>query len=351
METCWLYETLPNDAVRCLACAHACRIGLGQTGVCGVRQNVGGKLRLLVYGRASAVAVDPMEKKPLFHVLPGSEILSVGTLGCNFGCAFCQNWDISQATKKHTSQYRAENYARQVEQLERFGKKISPEELVDYAVTRKIPAISFTYNEPTVFFEYAYDAMKLARHHNLKTVFVSNGYQSDVAVEKLRGVLDAINIDLKSMKPDFYLKTCKARLQPVLDNIRRFNDLGVWVEITTLLIPGRNDSDAEVQAAAEFIASVNPKIPWHLTAFHPDYLMRDAPATPIATMQKAYQIAKDAGLKYVYLGNVSDPKMENTYCENCETLLILRQGYDVRCERLTNGACAACGQTIPGLWQ
>lgn len=351
MKTCFLYETLPDDVVRCTACAHHCVIGLGQTGICGVRQNVGGKLQLLVYGRASAVAVDPIEKKPLFHVLPGSEILSIGTLGCNFGCTFCQNWDISQATLDLRRQYQAGTYATKLEKLERFGKKVSPEELVDYAVTKKIPALAFTYNEPTVFFEYAYDAMKLAKNHNLKTVFVSNGYQSSVAVEKLRGLLDAINIDLKSMNPDFYRKTCKAKLQPVLDNIRRFNAAGVWVELTTLLIPGRNDADAEVLAAAEFIASVDPKIPWHLTAFHPDFQMHDAQATPLQTLQKSYQIAKDAGLKYVYVGNIPDPKLENTYCENCTTLLVRRQGYDVTIERLANGMCLACGQKIPGLWQ
>jgi len=351
MKTCLLYETLPNDSVRCTACAHHCVIGLEQTGLCGVRQNAGGKLQLLVYGHASAVAVDPIEKKPLFHVLPGSEILSIGTLGCNFGCAFCQNWDISQTTKDLRRQYQGGTYAAKLEKLERFGKTISPEQLVDYAVTRKIPALAFTYNEPTVFFEYAYDTMMLAKHHNLKTVFVSNGYQSDAAVEKLRGVLDAINIDLKSMSPEFYRKTCKAKLQPVLDNIRRFDALGIWVEITTLLIPGQNNSDAEVQTAAEFIASVDPKIPWHLTAFHPDYLMHDTQATPLQTLQRSYQIAKDVGLAYVYVGNVSDPKLENSYCENCDALLIQRHGYDVNVERLSNGTCAACGQKIPGLWQ
>lgn len=351
MKECMLYEPYKNNAVRCLACSQYCLIAPGKVGLCGVRQNISGKLKLLVYGYAAAVAIDPMEKKPLFHFLPGQKIFSFGTLGCNFGCDFCQNWDISQATKSLKQKYQDEQYALQLGQLTEYGQRLSPSYIVRYARTKKIPAVAFTYNEPTIFFEYAYDTMKLARDHGIKTVFVSNGYESKEAFDKLKGVLDAINIDLKSMNPNFYLKTCKARLEPVKESIQRACDMGFWLEVTTLLISGVNDSEEEIQEASDFLKSINPSLPWHLTAFHPDYKMLDYPATPHESLIRAYNIAKESGMKFVYIGNVSDPEKESTFCPKCQTLLIKREGYEVDVMNLVNGKCKSCNNKIPGIWQ
>ena len=287
-----MYKKLDGNKVRCLACAHYCVIQEGKTGICGVRENIGGELQLLVYGKPAAIQVDPIEKKPLYHFMPGTKILSLGTFGCNFRCGFCQNWDISQ------------------QRLSELGYRLQesddwlPERIVSYAVEHKIPSIAYTYNEPTIFVEYAYDIMVLAKEKGLKNVFVSNGYESKETLDYIGPYLDAINIDLKSFSNGFYQKNCGAKLQPVLDTIRRVHKMKIWQEITTLVIPGENDVEEELKQIADFIVSVDPGIPWHLSRFHPDYKMMNKGVTSYESLVRVREIGLAAGLKYVYLGNV-----------------------------------------------
>ncbi|MBS3055816.1 MAG: AmmeMemoRadiSam system radical SAM enzyme [Candidatus Aenigmarchaeota archaeon] len=329
-----LYRVLPDKKVQCTACSHYCTILNGKTGICGVRKNINGQLWLLVYGKPCSVNTDPIEKKPLYHFFPGTKIFSLGTFGCNFSCEFCQNWDISQYRKPKN-----------------IGHDLPPEKIIDYCTEHNIPSIAFTYNEPSIFFEYAFDIMKLAHQKNIKTVFVSNGYMSKEATERLFGHLDAINIDLKSFNPDFYKKVCKARLEPVLDNIKKLHKAGVWVEITTLVIPGENDSKEELEQIAGFVASIDKNIPWHISAFHPDYKMKDRDSTSIQKLNKAYEIGRKAGLNFVYTGNVHSSEYQNTYCQKCSNLLIQRTWHTARNVDLLNGKCGKCGIDIPGVWQ
>lgn len=284
-----LFKQLSSEKVRCLACAHHCVIAEGRTGICGVRKNVKGELDLLVYGKPVAIHVDPIEKKPLYHFLPGTEILSFGTFGCNFRCSFCQNADMSQ---------------NRMQIADNRMQTIQPQEIVEMALKYKTPSIAYTYNEPTIFVEYAHDIMMLAREAGLKNVFVSNGYESMETWEYIGPYLDAINIDLKSFSDDFYKKQCGARLQPVLDSIKECHRRKIWQEITTLLIPEENDSDKELTQIAEFIASVDKEIPWHISRFHPDYKMLDKDETSLQSLERARKIGLKAGLRFVYLGNV-----------------------------------------------
>lgn len=290
MHPAFLYKKLKNDLVQCRACAHYCAIKESETGKCGVRQNVAGELQLLVYGQPVAINIDPMEKKPLYHFLPGTKILSLGTFGCNFKCAFCQNWDMSQ-----NMDFRPRTMD---------NDEWPPQKIVELALKYKTLSIAYTYNEPTIFAEYAHDIMALAHRRGLKNVWVSNGFFSQETLEYIGPYLDAINIDLKSFSDEFYQKTCGARLQPVLDTIKRVQERGIHQEITTLLIPGENDSDAELKQITEFIASVSENIPWHISRFHPDYRMLDKNITPYQSLIKAREIGFKAGLKHVYLGNV-----------------------------------------------
>lgn len=321
-----------KGCVTCTACNHYCRIKEGYVGICGVRKNVGGGLVLLVYGLSSGYHVDPIEKKPLFHFLPGSEVFSFGTFGCNFGCGFCQNWQISQASKKGA--------------MKDYGINLSPEEIVDYCVKNKIPSIAYTYNEPTIFVEYALDVMKLARKNKIKNVWVTNGYESKECIELIAPFLDAANIDLKGFSENFYLKNCKARLSPVLDTIKSLYKKGVWVELTTLLIPGENDSDKELSQIAEFIKKLSPNIPWHVSAFHPDFEMLGKEPTSVASLMHAHDIGRKEGLKYVYVGNVVSD-FENTNCPKCGKLLIARVGFMVS-NVFTK---CICGEEVKGIWK
>ena len=277
--------------MRCLACAHYCQIAPDGFGICGTRQNQNGKLVSRVYGHVAAIHVDPIEKKPLYHFMPGSEILSIGTLGCNFRCPWCQNWDISQATKQRNKP-------------KNWGQKISPEEIVELAKKYKTPAVAYTYNEPAIFIEFAHDTAKLAHRIGLKNVFVTNGYLSRESFEYIKPYLDAANVDLKSMDDKFYQKYCGTRLQPVLDTIRRFHDAKIHIEITTLIIPGVNDSDANLRKISKFIADLSPEIPWHISRFFPAYKMADREPTPISSLKRAKKIAESAGLKHIYIGNI-----------------------------------------------
>ncbi len=291
MQEAMFYNKAKGKEAQCYLCAHNCKIALGQFGFCGVRQNIQGVLNTLVYAQVIAANVDPIEKKPLYHFLPGSMSFSIATVGCNFRCGFCQNWQISQVS--------GQDNAREV-------YKLMPERIVEEAKKNHCQSISYTYTEPTIFFEYAYDIAKVAKQAGLKNIFVTNGYMSREALETISPYLDAANIDLKSFREKFYVENCKGHLQPVLDSIKLAKKLGVWIEITTLIIPGYNDSVSELSDIAGFIASVGKDIPWHISRFHPDYHFLNQKLTPIETLKKAEDLGKKAGLDHVYLGNVKD---------------------------------------------
>ncbi|MEW5895898.1 MAG: AmmeMemoRadiSam system radical SAM enzyme [Candidatus Omnitrophota bacterium] len=328
------FERLDGKAVHCFLCAHQCRISPGNFGVCGVRQNIDGTLFTLVYGEVIASHVDPIEKKPLYHFLPGSISYSIATLGCNFKCGFCQNWQISQNSKKGSPV------------LE--GRDIAPEIIVKDALNQGCKSISYTYTEPTIFFEYAYDTSKLAKESGLYNVFVTNGFMTVESLETIRPFLDAVNIDLKSFRDEYYRRVCKARLEPVLKTIEEIRKMGIWMEITTLVITNENDSEEELNDIAEFISRIDPGIPWHISRFHPDYQFSNYSPTPIETLRMAYDIGKRCGLKYVYLGNVSEK--HNTYCFNCQRLLIERAYMGIYNKNLKSDECKFCGTKIEGVW-
>ena len=335
----WMSEKRKENKVLCKACNQRCVLEVGEYGKCGIRKNENGDLYLTVYGLAAAFNIDPIEKKPLFHFLPGTEILSVGTVGCNFSCKFCQNFEISQYPQEH-------NY-------EVFGTTLMPVTIVNIAKTRKIPSIAFTYNEPVVVFEYAYDTFKLAKQNGIKTVFVSSGYETKEAIDTIRPYLDAANIDLKAFTDRFYREICGARLKPVLDSIEYTYKQGIWIEITTLIIPGENDSKEELRDIVRFIASIDKNIPWHVSRFYPMYKMLDRPPTPIEKLKVAYEIGKEEGLNYVYVGNVLDEDRESTYCPSCGFKVIDRTGYvgQYVTNHLVDGKCPECNTPIAGVWK
>lgn len=325
-----------NGVTVCGLCAHHCRIKPGRIGRCGVRQNIEGVLYTLVYGELVAEHVDPIEKKPLFHVLPGSLSLSISTMGCNFKCRHCQNHSISQVLGLPTAELK--------------GRKVTAEQVVESAKKNGCQSISYTYVEPTVFYEFAYDCARLATENDLKNVFVSNGYLSDQASRDISPYLDAINIDVKSYSDDFYKHICGARLQPVLDNVRLMKELGIWVEVTTLVIPGLNDSDEELTSLASFLAGVDPMIPWHVSGFYPTYKMTDRLPTPSKTLERAAKIGRDAGLMFVYEGNSHGGGGENTLCPSCGEVVVSRYGFSVRDNRMVEDCCPVCKASLPGIW-
>lgn len=353
MKKALLYKKLKHKDVQCLACSWQCTISPNNTGICGVRQNKNGDLYVLVYGRPVSVNVDPIEKKPLFHFLPGRTAFSIGTLGCNFSCAFCQNWDISQTPKLIKKVDLEHKKQRSIQDLISSCQTLSPEQIIDYCLKNKIPAISYTYNEPAIFFEYAYDTARLAHEKNIKNTYVSNGFETDIALEKISPFLDAINIDLKSFSSEFYKNICKAKIEPVLKNIKKIakDFKKTWLEITTLIIPGYNDSVKEIKQIAEFIAEINSSIPWHISAFYPAYKMGDVPPTSEKTIKQAYEIGKKAGLRFVYTGNIYDEQGQNTYCPKCDTCLITRYGYSIKEVLIKNNKCPQCKETIQGVWE
>lgn len=329
-----LYRKLNNDTIQCLACNNYCVISNGKTGICGVRQNENGELKLLVDNKAVAVNLDPIEKKPLFHFFPGSIAFSLGTFGCNFGCEFCQNWDISQAPKETT--------------IEFWGEDWPPEKIISYCQKYNISVIAYTYNEPTIWTEYALAIMKLAHKNKIKNVWVSNGYMSKETLKLIASYLDAINVDLKSFREEFYQKVVHAHIEPVKENIKKIWEMGIWEEITTLIIPGFNDSENELKEIAQFLVTISPDLPWHISAFYPNYKMLDVPPTPKEILLKAYHIGKDAGLKYVYTGNIPDSNYESTYCPNCGFKLIERWGIEMIENNLLGDKCLKCGTKIAG---
>jgi pyruvate formate lyase activating enzyme len=331
-----LYDRLEEQRVGCRLCAHRCVLAEGQFGICGVRQNVEGRLYTYVYEEVIAAHVDPIEKKPFFHFLPGSEALSIATIGCNFQCPFCQNWEISQA-----------RISGDVEGLR--SSHLAVEEVVRQAKLNHCASISYTYTEPTIFFEYAYDVAKLAKEEGIRNNFVTNGFMTGEALEDIKPYLDAANVDLKFFREEKYKKICKAKLQPVLDSIRKMKELNIWVEVTTLIIPGENDSRQELEDMARFLAGVDPEISWHLSRFHPDYKYLNSQPTPISTLRLARDIGREAGLNYIYLGNVWG-EGEDTSCPGCGALLIEREGFSFRKNRIQAGHCPDCGRRIAGVF-
>jgi len=329
-----LYEKLEDKGVRCRLCGHRCRIKPDARGVCGVRENRDGTLYSLVYGKLIAENVDPIEKKPLFHVLPGSKSYSIATPGCNFRCVFCQNYEISQAPTRRKLI---------------VGRDTTPEEVVDRALATGSRSIAYTYTEPTIYFEFAYDCCRLAHEKNIRNVFVSNGYMSEEAIDLAAPFLDAINVDLKAFSEEFYKKQCGALLQPVLDALKRLKERGVWVEITTLVIPTLNDDPSELKQLAGFIHSLGAETPWHISRFHPCYELYDIGPTPISTIHRVVEIGREAGLHYVYSGNMPGDAGEKTFCHHCGQLLVDRFGYLIRESFLHDGACPRCQTPLAGL--
>ena len=330
-----LWAPREGGKVACSLCSHRCLIARSKAGVCAVRRNTAGRLETLVYGEVIAAHVDPIEKKPFHHFYPGSKALSIAAPGCNFRCSFCQNWEISQAPRRKDRSL--------------GGQPFPPEEIVREAQAQGCRSISYTYTEPTIFFEYAYDTARLAKAAGLANNFVTNGYMTEEALAAIRPFLDAANVDLKAFKDETYRKVCGARLEPVLETIRLMKRLGVWVEVTTLVVPGLNDGDEELEAIAGFLAGVDRDMPWHISRFHPDFEYTDAPPTPPRTLEKAFEIGKKAGLRYLYIGNMLG-KGEDTHCSTCGALLIRRRGFFVAENRLAGRACPACGQALAGVF-
>ena len=334
MREAMFYEREGDGQVRCGLCRFRCLIGDGSRGICAVRENRGGKLYSLVYGKLCAEHVDPIEKKPLFHVSPGSSSYSIATVGCNFHCRHCQNYSISQVGRNESIP----------------GREQTPQEIVQRAIDNSCSSISYTYTEPTIFFEFAYDTARLAREAGLRNVFVTNGYISREALALIAPYLDAANIDLKGYSEEFYRDFVHARLSEVLDSIVEYRKQGIWLELTTLIIPGLNDSDSELQGIADFIvANLGIDTPWHVSQFYPTYKLTDIPRTPVATLRRARDIGLAAGLRYVYEGNVPGEGGENTSCPSCSSLLIKRYGYIIESDRISNGACPDCGAAIAGV--
>lgn len=334
MREALLYETLDQDRVRCHLCAHRCLIKPDKTGICGVRLNQEGRLFTQVYGLAVSTNSDPIEKKPLFHFLPGTSSFSIATVGCNFTCVYCQNHDISQMPR---------DAGRVV------GREISPSEIVSLAKRRQDASISYTYTEPTIFFEYALDTARAAVAEGLKNVFVTNGYMTEEALKMIGSDLHAANVDLKAFQDEFYRKLCQAKLEPVKETIVRMKEMGVWVEVTTLIIPGYNDNEEELAALAGWLAGISPEIPWHITRFHPTYRLLDADSTSAATIHRAREIGLAAGLHYVYSGNIWGDEGEKTYCHHCHHLLIDRTGFSILANHVQQGACPVCQTPVAGV--
>lgn len=345
LKECLNYNKAGDGLVHCQTCSHFCKIKDGRVGICGIRKNMGGKLFLLAYGKAIALNIDPIEKKPFFHFLPGSYAYSFGTLGCNFRCDNCQNYDISQMF----------GYKRRVKEYQKFdwGYEMAPEEIVKEAIKTNCKSIAYTYNEPTIFLEYALDTMKIAREKGLKNVWVSNGYMSRETIDTILPWLDAINVDIKSYDDSFYQKNCGAHVKPVLENCKYFAEKGVWLEITTLVIPTLSDDEKMLKQIARFIKNeLGDFVPWHVSAFSGaiSWKLQQLDNTPTRTIRMAYDIGRREGLKYVYAGNVWDANLESTKCPDCGKKFINRIAYEVgACSR--NDECGNCGTKIEGVFR
>jgi pyruvate formate lyase activating enzyme len=334
MKEAMFYRKLENSKVACFLCAQFCRIEPGKRGLCGVRENRDGTLLTLVYGKLIAQNVDPIEKKPLYHFYPGTRSYSIATVGCNFHCLFCQNADISQAPREYRTI---------------FGQDTHPENVIAQAQKTGCATISYTYTEPTVFMEYALDIAERAHEVGIRNIFVSNGYMSREALEAISPFLDAANVDLKAYTDDFYTEQCGAHLKPVLQTLEEMKKRGIWIEVTTLLIPGLNDSPDELKQLAGFLAELDPAIPWHISRFHPFYRLTDRSVTSLQRLHLAREIGHEAGLHHVYTGNVPGDDGENTYCHKCKGLLVERFGFSIQRLALLEGKCLHCGTPLGGI--
>ncbi|MCC7483522.1 MAG: AmmeMemoRadiSam system radical SAM enzyme [Burkholderiales bacterium] len=331
------WHMLPDGRMQCDLCPRDCRLHEGQRGACFVRKREGDRMVLATYGRSSGFCIDPVEKKPLNQFYPGSSILSFGTAGCNLACKFCQNWDISKSRD-----------------MDRLADRASPEAIAAAAAANGCRSVAFTYNDPVIFAEYAMDIADACRERGVAAVAVTAGYMHDAPRREFYGKMDAANVDLKAFTDEFYFRLCGARLKPILDTLAFLvHETGVWLEITTLLIPGHNDSDAEIEAESRWIArELGPDVPLHFTAFHPDHKMPDVPATPATTLRRARGIALAEGLRYVYTGNVHDDEGGTTYCPGCRRALIVRDWYRIRRYRVTpEGKCPDCAATVDGRYE
>jgi pyruvate formate lyase activating enzyme len=329
------YERLPGGEIRCLLCPKMCRVAPGERGACGVRENRGGTYYSLVYGQPCAIHLDPIEKKPFFHVLPGTQAFSLATVGCNLTCKFCQNWQISQSRPEDV----------QIEYT-------PPERIAGEARRSGARSIAYTYGEPVVFNEYVQDIAALGRSEGILSVVVSNGYINERALLDLCTAVDAIKIDLKAFTDDYYRKICGATLQPVLDTIVRIRSSGVWLELVYLMVPTLNDDPGKLREMAQWLkANVGSDVPIHFSRFYPQYQLRDLPPTPIPSLERAYDICREVGLDYVYIGNVPGHRTENTYCPSCSEIVVSRRGYRVASVDIVEGRCRFCDRTIPGIWE
>jgi pyruvate formate lyase activating enzyme len=325
------WKKVGDKKVQCTLCSHNCEIDVEMLGICRVRKNEDGKLYTLIYGSCSSMAADPIEKKPLYHFYPGTNVFSLGTVGCNFKCKHCQNSSISAAMPDYS-----------------HLRNIMPEQTIELAREQICQGIAWTYNEPTIWHEFSFDSAKLAKKAGLYTVYVSNGYINEDPLREISPFLDAINVDVKAFDDDFYKKVCKARLDPVLKTCELARELSIHLEVTYLVIPGYNDSVDEVRQFCRWVVDkLGSSTPVHFSRFHPDYRMTDVPMTPIETMLKIYDIAKETGIFYPYLGNVPLGEYENTICPNCGNICIERCGYSVTLNGIEDGKCAKCGTSIP----
>lgn len=337
MKEAMFYNTLKEGKVECYLCRHRCSISPSKRGICGVRENRDGRLYSLVYGRVISMNVDPIEKKPIFHLFPGSRSFSIATVGCNFRCLHCQNHEISQMPRDENGRIE--------------GNMVQPSKIVSLAKQYNCKSISYTYTEPTIYFEYAYETAILAKQEGIKNIFVTNGYMSEESLRVIQPYLDAANVDLKSFQEKFYKEVCGARLKPVLENLKIMREMGIWVEITTLVIPTLNDSEKEFEEIAQFIVSLGLDVPWHISAFYPTYKMRNPPRTPPSILHKAREIGIKAGLRYVYCGNIPGEEGEDTICPQCKRILIQRIGFRVVKNEIVKGHCIHCHTKIDGVWE
>ena len=328
------WEKLDDNKVKCVLCPRECQVADVERGYCGVRENQGGEYQTLVYGALCSANVDPIEKKPLFHYLPGTTAFSIATAGCNIECKFCQNWQISQ--------FRPE----QVD-----GVDVPPEQLIKICKARRSPTIAYTYSEPVIFYEYMHDAAALGRRHGIGSVMISNGYIQEKPLRQLCHHLTGVKIDLKAFTERFYVESCAGELQPVLETLKILKDVGIWFELVVLVIPTLNDSPDEIRQMSQWVVKhLGPDVPMHFTRFHPTYRVTNLPRTPVSTLDRCRKIAMDEGVHYVYAGNVPMHPGENTYCHNCRAELIRRTGFRVAESRISGGKCPNCGTDIPGVW-
>ena len=335
MKEALLYQKLEHNKVQCNLCAHRCVIDPGKKGICNVRENSNGTLYTKVYGRTITQNVDPIEKKPLYHFYPGSKAYSIATVGCNFRCRFCQNWYISQTIN---------------DEILKSGQEATPEQIVLNTKQAECQIIAYTYTEPTIFFEYSYDTAKIAHETGFKNIYVTNGYMTTEMLEMISPYLDAVNVDLKAFRDETYRRIIGARLQPVLDSLKKIKQLGIWLEVTSLIIPGINDDRHEIRDMVKFVVTeLGDDVPWHISRFFPAYKMKDVLSTPVKTLQVAKKIGLEAGLNYVYMGNIPDNGNMSTICPNCGQTLIERSNFGVMKNNIKNECCPNCGKEIAGV--